>query len=166
MKIILAFTLTALVVPATLSSVQNQKTAVQSGWSANVRSQPNHEGMCSTALPHNKPSILSVSTGPNCGIYVAQLTERWADPKVTPRAPTGGLVSGFRFNGWMENGKAKVMVWALVNDKDSTSASYDEKKLTGQLVDAFLIEPGSSVVINKLRQYGANPIELSIARTK
>ena len=166
MKMILAFLLTVLVVPSMLSTVQNQKSAEQSGWSANVRSEPKHEGMCSTGLPANKPSILSVSTAPNCGIYVAQLTERWADPKVTPRAPTGGLVSGFRFNGWMENGKARVMVWALVNDKDSTSASYDEKRLTGQLVDTFLLEPGSSVVINKLRQYGANPIELSIARTK
>ena len=166
MNMILAFLLTALVVPSILSSVQDQKSAEQSGWSANVRSESNHEGMCSAGLPLNKPSMLSVSTAPNCGIYVAQLTERWADPKVTPRAPTGDLVSGFRFNGWMENGKAKVMVWALVNDKDSTSASYDEKKLTGQLVDTFLIEPGSSVLVNELRRYGAKPIELSIARTK
>jgi hypothetical protein len=166
MKMILAFLLTALVVPSMLSSVQNQKGVGPSGWSANVRSELKHEGMCSAGLPLNKPSIRSVSTAPNCGIYVAQLTERWADPKVTPRAPTGGLVSGFRFSGWMENGKAKVMVWALVNDKDSTSASYDEKKLTGQLVDTFLIEPGSSVVIDELRQYGAKPIELSITRTK
>ena len=166
MKMILAFLLTVLVVPSMLSSVQSQKSAEPSGWSANVRSEPKHEGMCSTGLPLSKPSGLSAGTAPNCGIYVAEIAERWADPKVTPRAPTGGLVSGFRFNGWMENGKAKVMVWALVNDKDSTSASFDEKKLTGQLVDTFLIEPGSSVVINELRQYGAKPIELSITRTR
>ncbi|MGZ8892713.1 MAG: hypothetical protein ACXW1R_07270 [Halobacteriota archaeon] len=166
MKMILAFLLMALLVPSILTSAQSQKSVGQSGWSANVRSEPKHEGLCSVGLPLDRPSMLGVTTAPNCGIYVAGLTERWADPKVPPSAQTGGLVSGFRFNGWMENGKAKVMVWALVNDKDSMSASYDEKKLTGQLVDTFLLEPGGSVVVNELRRYGAKPIELSITRTK
>ena len=88
--------------------------------------------MCSVGLPVSKPSVLGASSGPNCGIYVFEMTERWLDPKVPPCAPNGGLVSGFIFNGWMENGKAKVMVWALVNAKDATFASTDEKKLTGQ----------------------------------
>jgi len=66
----------------------------------------------------------------------------------------------------MEHGKAKVMVWALVNDKDAKDASTDEKKLTGQLVDTFLIQPGKSAVINRLRQYGAKPVEISIERTR
>ena len=58
------------------------------------------------------------------------------------------------------------MVWALVNDKDATSASTDEKKLTGQLVETYLLEPGKSAVINELRRYGAKPVEISIARTR
>ena len=166
MKMILAFLLTALAVPATLSSVQTQKSVNQSGWSANVLSQPGHETMCSVGLPLTKPAILGAISTPNCGIYVSQLPGRWSDPKVPPRAPKGELVSGFVFNGWMEEGKAKIMVWALVNAQDATFASTDDKDLTRQLVDTIFIEPGKSMVINELRQYGARPIELSIARTK
>lgn len=165
MKMILAFLLTALAVPATLSSSQTQRSIEQSGWWANVLSQPEHEPMASVGLLRSKPSVLGANTGPNCGIYVFQLPDRWFDPKVPPRAPKGELVSGFVFNGWMENGKANVMVWALVNDKDSMYASTDAKKLTGQLVGTFQIERRRSVVINELRQYGTKPIELSIART-
>jgi len=166
MKMILAFLLTALLGPSFSSSVQNKKNTRQSGWGAHVLSQPKHERICSIGLPLTKPSILDVTAAPNCGIYVADLAERWADPKAPPRAQTGGLVSGFSFSGWMENGKAKVLVWALVNDKNSTSATYDEKELTGQLIDTFVIEPGSSLIINELRQYGAKPIEISISRIK
>jgi hypothetical protein len=163
MKMILAFLVTVLLVPA-LSSGQNP--AEQSGWSANVFSQPGHEAMASVGLLRNEPSVLRANSAPNCGIYAFQITERWSDPKTPPRAPNGGLVSEFIFNGWMEHGKAKVMVWALVNDKDATYASTDEKKLTGQLVDTYLIQPGKSAVINELRRYGAKPVEISIARTK
>jgi hypothetical protein len=166
MKMILAFLLTALVVPGSLSSVQTQKSAKQSGWSANVFSQPGHEAMASVGLLRNQPLLSGAKSAPNCGIYVFQITERWSDSKIPPRAPDGGLVSEFIFNGWMEHGKAKVMVWALVNDKDATDASTDEKKLTGHLVDTLLIEPGKSVVIDELRQYGAKPVEILIARTK
>lgn len=86
--------------------------------------------------------------------------------KVSPRTAKGELVSGFRFNGWMEIPKAKVMVWGFVNNKASTYASYDEKELAEELVDTFLIEPGATRLINELGQYGAKPIELSVARTK
>jgi hypothetical protein len=164
MKMILAFLLTVSLVPAVLSSGQNR--GQQSGWSANVFSQPGHEAMASVGLLRGEPSVLGANSAPNCGIYVFQITERWSDPKTPPRAPNGGLVSGFIFNGWMEHGKAKVMVWALVNDMDARDASTDEKRLTGQLVDSFLIQPGKSVVISKLRQYGAKPVEISIERTR
>jgi hypothetical protein len=164
MKMILAFLLTVLLVPAVLSSGQNP--GEQSGWSANVFSQPGHAAMASVGLLRNEPSVLGANSAPNCGIYVFQITERWADPKTPPRAPNGGLVSGFILNGWMEHGKAKVLVWALVNDKHAKDASTDEKKLTGQLVDTFLIQPGKSIVINKLRQYGAKPVEISIERAR
>ncbi len=164
MKMFLAFLLIVLLVPAVLSSGQNP--GEQSGWSANVFSQAGHEAMASVGLLRNEPSVLGANSAPNCGIYVFQITERWSDPKTPPRAPNGGLVSGFIFNGWMEHGKAKVMVWALVNDKDAKDASTDEKKLTGQLVDTFLIQPGKSAVINRLRQYGAKPVEISIERTR
>jgi hypothetical protein len=164
MKTILAFLFTALLVPAVLSS--GQKPAEQSGWSANVFSRPGHEAMASVGLPLNQPWVVGAKSAPNCGIYVFQITERWSDPKTPPRAPNGGLVSEFIFNGWMVHGKAKVMVWALVNDKDATSASTDEKKLTGQLVETYLLEPGKSAVINELRRYGAKPVEISIARTR
>jgi hypothetical protein len=165
MKILFAFLLIALVVPS-IFSVQAQNSVEQSGWSANVLSRPAREEMASVGLPLLKPSGLSARTAPNCGIYVADIAERWADPKVPPRAPTGGLVSGFIFNGWMEHGKARVMVWALVNDKAATSASYDEKKLSELLVGTFLLERGSRIVVNELRQYGARPVEIAIARTK
>src|SRR5260370_41357400 len=98
--------------------------------------------MGSLGLLRNQPLVSGAKRAPNCGVYVFQIAERWSDPKVPPRAPKGGLVSEFIFNGWMEHGKAKVIVWALVNDKDATDASTDEKKLTGQLVGTFLIEPG------------------------
>jgi hypothetical protein len=166
MKMILAFVLTALVVPASLSSVKTQKSAEQSGWSANVFSQPGHEVMASVGLLRTQPLVSAAKSGPNCGVYVFQITERWLDPKIPPRAPNGGLVSEFIFKGWMEHGKAKVIVWALVNDKDATDASTDEKKLTGQPVDTLLIEPGKSVMVNGLLQYGAKPVEVSIARTQ
>jgi hypothetical protein len=166
MKMILAFLLTALLVPASLSSVQTQKRTEQSGWSANIFSQPGHEPMASVGLLRNQPLLSDAKSGPNCGIYVSQITERWLDPKIPPRAPKNGLVSEFIFKGWIEHGKAKVIVWALVNDKGATEASTDETKLTGQLVGTFQIELGKSVMINDLRQYGAKPVEISIARTK
>ena len=122
--------------------------------------------MASFELPLSKPSVLGANTAPNCGIYVAQITKRWSDSKVSPRTAKGELVSGFRFNGWMENGKAKGMVWALVNPGTSTHASTDEKELTGELVDTFLIERGATKIINELLQYGTRPIELSVARRK
>jgi hypothetical protein len=165
MKMILAFLIT-LVVSATLSSVQTQTSLKQSGWSANILSQPGHEAICSVGLPLTKPSVLGDFSTPTCGIYVSQLPGRWSDPKVPPRAPKGELVSGFVFNGWMEEGKAKVMVWALVNAPDATFASTGDKDLTRQLVDIIFIEPGKSIMSNELRQYGAKPIELSIVRTK
>jgi hypothetical protein len=166
MKINLAFLLTVLLVAAVLSSGQSLKGGDQSGWSANIFSQPGHEAMASVGLLRNQPLVSGAKVAPNCGVYVSQITERWSDPKIPPRRANGGLVSEFIFNGWMEHGKARVIVWALVNDKDATDASTDETKLTGQLVGTFLIEPGKSLVINEMRQYGAKPVEISIARTK
>jgi len=166
MKMILAFLLIALTVSATLSSVPTQKSVKDSGWSANVLSQPGHEAMCSVGLPLTKPSVLGAVNTPNCAIYVSQLPERWSDPKVPPRALKGEFVSGFIFSGWMEDGKAKIVIWALVNAQDATFASTEDKDLTRQLVDTIFIEPGKRMMINELRQYGAKPIELSIARTK
>ena len=166
MKILLVFLLAALLAPRTLSSAQNPLTLEQSAWSARVASVPGHQEMASFCLPLSKPFVLGANSAPNCGIYVAQIAERWTDSRVSPRTARGELVSGFRFNGWMENGKAKVMVWALVNTVSSTHDSIDEKDLTGELVDTFLIEPGATKIINELLQYGTKPIEISVARSK
>jgi hypothetical protein len=50
MKMILAFLLAALVVPASSSLAQTQKSAEQSDWSASVFSQAGHEAMASVGL--------------------------------------------------------------------------------------------------------------------
>jgi hypothetical protein len=83
-----------------------------------------------------------------------------------PCSPNGELVSGFKFAGWMEGGKAKVIVWALLNNKDAEFATTDEEKLQGQLIDAYLIDPGEKLKLKDMERYGVKPVDLVISRTR
>jgi len=165
-KTILTSLVVVLATSSIFSSPKKQEAQRHSGWSVNVLSQIGHEPMASVELLLSEPSRLSANASPNCGIYVAQMTDRWSDPGIPPRSNKGELVSGFRFNGWMEDGKAKVTVWALLNAKGAIQPSLEDKDLTGQLVDTFVIEPGESKVINELGNFGVKPVELSITRIK
>lgn len=110
MRIILGVLLTVCVVPSLTAS---QGRVARSGWLLSVAALPGPKPICRTELQPSKPADVGANTSPNCGISVGQITERWVDSKLPPRTPKGELVSGFRFHGWMENGKAKVTVWAL-----------------------------------------------------
>src|SRR5437763_45892 len=122
MRSILAAVFTMFLVTAFAATTVGQKTSQTSSWSASISSQANHESLCSAALPSVKPLPISSRTGPNCGIYVFQTTDGWSDPKNAPRSPKGELVTGFRFNGWIENGKANMFVWAMLNREDAQYA--------------------------------------------
>jgi hypothetical protein len=149
---------------ATMSNAR-QLPAARSDFSVAVVS-PSEGRMCYTELSAVKSINLDLNTGPNCGIYVAQISQRWADSKVPPRSPRGELVSGFKFTGWMEGGKAKVAVWALLNPKEATFATTDEKKLSGQLIDTYLIDPGEKLRLRDIESYGTKPIDLVITTRK
>jgi hypothetical protein len=58
------------------------------------------------------------------------------------------------------------MVWALVNEKSVTVASTDEKKLTGQLVDFFITNLDTNIMVHEMLQYDTKPIELLIAKSR
>jgi hypothetical protein len=162
MKTIRAFVFTTLVVGASsLTAV-----AQTSSWSATISSQANHESLCSAALPSIKPLVMNSRTAPNCGIYVFQTADRWSDSKTTPRSSKGKLVTGFRFSGWVENGKAKIFVWVLLNREDAQYAQVQEQQLTEQLVDTLVMKPGTTVVIHAFKRYGVKPVEVSVSRTK
>jgi hypothetical protein len=162
MKTILAFVFTTLVVGASSLTAVGQT----SSWSATISSQGNHESLCSAALPSIKPLLMNSRTAPNCGIYVFQTAERWSDSNTAPRAPKGELVTGFRFSGWVENGKAKIFVWALLNREDAQYAKVQDQQLTQQLVDTLVMTPGRTVVIAAFKRYGVKPVEVSVSRTK
>lgn len=165
MRLSIVFAVTVLTYFAPAMSGATQTPIARTGFSVAVTSQSEGQ-MASTELSVNKPKSLGFNIGPNCGIYVAQLSRRWMDSKQPPRAPSGELVSGFRFAGWMEGRKAKVIVWALLNDKGAEYAATDEKKLQGQLIETYLIEPGEKLRLKDMERYGVKPVDLVISETR
>jgi hypothetical protein len=66
----------------------------------------------------------------------------------------------------VENGKAKIFVWVLLNREDAQYAQVQEQQLTEQLVDTLVMKPGTTVVIHAFKRYGVKPVEVSVSRTK
>lgn len=163
MKTIYAVLVGFFAVLASSSIVSGQTTSGKGIWSATISTQGGQERICVTALLPVKQVPITSRTEPNCGVYVFQTTERWLESFAAPRSPEGALVTGFRFNGWIEDGKAKIFVWALVNDKNSGYGSVEEEKLTPQLVESLLVKPGKTVVLGSFRKYGVKPMTMSVS---
>jgi hypothetical protein len=160
LTIVLALSVLAYFTPAINDTTQSPPA--ESDLSVAVVSPSEGQQCSTTLLPPVKPTNLDFNVGPSCGIHVAQISRRWADPRVPPRSPKGELVSGFKFNGWVEDGKAKVAVWILLNPKDATFATTDDKKLKVELINTYLIESGEKLRLNEVESYGVKPIDLVI----
>lgn len=76
-------------------------------------------------------------------------------------APEGRTISGFRFSGWKEGGRAKIGAWALVNPAGVPAIAMDVDHHE-VLLDTWIADVGDDIVVEPMRALGTEPVVLRV----